>query len=51
MINFTTYIQQVANLIVISTGDPNFNTMYPGMIDYADPPSSPGHGKKISLCS
>jgi len=35
-INFTTYIQQIANLMVVSTGDANFNTMYPGMIDYAE---------------
>jgi len=35
-INYTTYVQQIANLIVISTGDTNFNTMLPGMIDYAE---------------
>lgn len=35
-INYTTYVQQIANLIVVSTGETNFNTMLPGMIDYAE---------------
>lgn len=35
-INYTTYTQQIANLMVISTADPNFQTMLPGMIDYAE---------------
>ena len=35
-INYTTYIQQITNLIVSSTLDANFNTMAPGMIDYAE---------------
>ena len=35
-INFTTYTQQIANIMVTSTGDANFQTMLPGMIDYAE---------------
>src|SRR6266478_10257871 len=35
-INYTTYISQIANLTVISSADPNFLTMLPGMIDYAE---------------
>jgi len=35
-INFTTYVAQISNLIVTSTADVNFNTMLPGMIDYAE---------------
>lgn len=35
-INYNTYVQQIANLMVVSTGDTNFNTMLPGMIDYAE---------------
>jgi hypothetical protein len=35
-LNYTTYVAQISNLIVTSTGDPNFNTMLPGMIDYAE---------------
>src|SRR5258705_10162246 len=35
-INYTTYVSQIANLTVISSGDPNFQTMVPGMIDYAE---------------
>jgi len=35
-INYTTYVQQISNLIVTSTADTNFNTMLPGMIDYAE---------------
>src|SRR6266699_2804468 len=36
MLNYTTYIAQITNLIVTSTADANFNTMLPGMIDYAE---------------
>ena len=36
MINYTTYTQQIANLMAASTGDTDFNTMLPGMIDYAE---------------
>src|SRR6266516_374430 len=36
MINYTTYVSQIANLTVISSADPNFLTMLPGMIDYAE---------------
>jgi len=35
-LNYTTYVSQMANLTVISSGDPNFQTMLPGMIDYAE---------------
>lgn len=35
-LNFTTYVQQVSNLMVIPSSDPNFQTMLPGMIDYAE---------------
>jgi len=35
-LNFTTYIAQITNLMVTSTADTNFNTMLPGMIDYAE---------------
>ena len=35
-LNFTTYVSQISNLLVeVSTGT-NFNTMLPGMIDYAE---------------
>ncbi len=35
-LNYTTYVQQLANLTVVSTGDANFNTQMPGIIDYAE---------------
>lgn len=35
-LNYTTYISQIANLVVISSADANFHTMVPGMIDYAE---------------
>src|SRR6266446_974257 len=35
-LNFTTYVSQMANLTVISSNDANFQTMLPGMIDYAE---------------
>lgn len=35
-INYTTYIAQITNLMVTSTADATFNTMAPGMIDYAE---------------
>jgi hypothetical protein len=35
-INYTTYVSQIANLTVISSNDANFQTMLPGMIDYAE---------------
>ena len=35
-INYTSYVAQISNLIVTSTADANFNTMLPGMIDYAE---------------
>lgn len=35
-LNYTTYIAQMTNLMVTSTADTNFNTMVPGMIDYAE---------------
>ncbi len=36
MLNYTTYVSQIANLTVISSNDANFQTMLPGMIDYAE---------------
>lgn len=35
-INYTTYISQISNLMVITSTDANFQTMVPGMIDYAE---------------
>lgn len=35
-LNYTTYISQIANLTVISSNDASFQTMVPGMIDYAE---------------
>jgi hypothetical protein len=36
MINYTSYTSQIANITAISSADPNFQTMEPGMIDYAE---------------
>ncbi len=35
-LNYSTYVSQVANLMVVSSGDVNFQTMLPGMIDYSE---------------
>jgi hypothetical protein len=35
-LNYTSYVSQTANLVVISSNDPNYLTMLPGMIDYAE---------------
>lgn len=35
-INYTTYTAQIANLMTEVSSDPNFQTMLPGMIDYAE---------------
>lgn len=35
-INYTTYVDQISNLLVIGSTDSNFTTMLPGMIDYAE---------------
>jgi len=35
-LNYTTYTQQLANLMVIPTTDTNFATFLPGCIDYAE---------------
>lgn len=35
-INYTTYVSQISNLMVIVSTDANFTTMLPGMIDYAE---------------
>lgn len=35
-LTYTTYTAQIANLMVISSTDANFQTMLPGMIDYAE---------------
>ena len=35
-LNYTTYINQISNLLVIASTDSSFTTMLPGMIDYAE---------------
>jgi len=35
-LNYGSYVSQITNLMVTSTADTNFNTMLPGMIDYAE---------------
>jgi len=35
-LNYTTYVQQISNLMVIASSDANFQIMLPGMIDYAE---------------
>jgi hypothetical protein len=35
-LTYTSYVSQVANLMVVPTTDPNFQTMLPGMLDYAE---------------
>ena len=35
-LTYTTYINQISNLLVIVSTDANFETMVPGMIDYAE---------------
>jgi hypothetical protein len=35
-LNWTTYVAQTSNLMVIGSTDANFQTMLPGMIDYAE---------------
>lgn len=35
-LNYTTYLAQISNLMVIPSTDSNFTTMLPGMIEYAD---------------
>lgn len=35
-LDYTTYVQQLSNLMVIGSTDANFVTMLPGMIDYAE---------------
>src|SRR6266436_2415524 len=35
-LNYTSYTNQLANLMVQSTTDPNFTTFLPGCIDYAE---------------
>ena len=35
-LNYTTYVQQIANLLVVASSDLNFQTMLPGMIDYSE---------------
>lgn len=35
-INYTSYVNQISNLMVIPSTDSNFTTMLPGMIDYAE---------------
>jgi len=35
-LNYTSYVQQISNLLVIGSTDANFITMLPGMIDYSE---------------
>lgn len=35
-LNYTTYVSQISNLMVIGSTDANFQIMLPGMIDYAE---------------
>lgn len=35
-IDYTSYVSQISNLMVIGSTDANFQTMLPGMIDYAE---------------
>lgn len=35
-LNYTTYVSQLSNLIVIASSDPNFQIFLPGCIDYAE---------------
>lgn len=35
-LNYSTYVQQISNLLVIGSTDANFLIMLPGMIDYAE---------------
>jgi len=35
-LTYGSYVSQIANLLVISSADTNFQTMLPGMIDYAE---------------
>ena len=35
-LNYTTYVAQVSNLLVVPSTDANFQTMLPGMIDYGE---------------
>ncbi len=36
MINYTTYVAQLSNLMVVPSSDANFQTFLPGCIDYAE---------------
>lgn len=35
-LNYTTFVDQISNLLVIGSTEANFQTMLPGMIDYAE---------------
>lgn len=35
-INYTTYVSQVSNLMIVASSDTNFQTFLPGCIDYAE---------------
>lgn len=35
-LDYSTYVAQISNLVVIGSTDPNFQIMLPGMIDYAE---------------
>lgn len=35
-LTYTSYVSQIANLMVVPVSDPNFQVMLPGMLDYAE---------------
>jgi len=35
-ITYTTYVDQIANIMAVKSTTPQFQTMLPGMIDYAE---------------
>ena len=35
-INYTTYVDQITNIMAVKSTTPQFQTMLPGMIDYAE---------------
>lgn len=35
-LNYTSYVNQIANIMAVQTSTPQFQTMLPGMIDYAE---------------
>lgn len=35
-LNYTTYVAQLSNIMIVQSSDPNFQTLLPGCIDYAE---------------